>query len=461
VLTPVRAGALVALAILAAACNSGSKDASKSTSTAAAPSSSKSAAGTSSGPALASTVPASTPPSSLASTAVSSSASASAPVVMARIAVELTRSHRTLGGGAGTADVDELSVVGLSNGATISAVLQTPVTAELADYTKEVASQQPCTGPACGSGDFQATFTTSRADSVVVSGTWTISTFFPGGAHPTTQLLGVMVDATTGASIAASQLFVGSSLKTLAAITTTAATAKLDAIGCNVDEEQAEVADGTAPTADNYAGTALAPAGLLIGLSQGQVAAEACGTVDIAVAWSAVQSQLSSIGARIAGSDPVVGLAFFGSSATPAADSPRCHTAALQVDVGTPTQVATEQYRVPIVFTNASDQPCSLLGFPGADFGAAGVQPVSMVRTPDKPARIILATGGQAHANLTYLAGPDPTCDAGGPWTPSTLTITPPDETTSVQIPWPGDSVDDCQAGATHPGSYIGPIVAG
>ena len=29
----------------------------------------------------------------------------------------------------------------------------------------------PCAGPACGSGDFQADFTTSRADSVVVSGT--------------------------------------------------------------------------------------------------------------------------------------------------------------------------------------------------------------------------------------------------------------------------------------------------
>jgi hypothetical protein len=38
--------------------------------------------------------------------------------------------------------------------------------------------------------------------------------------------------------------------------------------------------------------------------------------------------------------------------------------------------------------------------------------------------------------------------------------VTPPDDTTSVQIPWPGDSVDDCQTGATHPGSFIGPVVA-
>ena len=85
--------------------------------------------------------------------------------------------------------------------------LQAPVTAALADYTTSVASQEPCKGPACGSGDFQADFTTSRADAVVVSGTWTISTYFPGAAHPTTQLTAVIVDSQTGDRIAPSELF--------------------------------------------------------------------------------------------------------------------------------------------------------------------------------------------------------------------------------------------------------------
>ena len=344
-----------------------------------------------------------------------------------------------------------------------SASLQAPVTAALSDYTNNVSSQGPCTGPACGSGDFQATFTASRVDSVVVSGTWTISTYYPGGAHPTTQLVGVMVDAATGASIAASQLFVGSSLKALAAATTTAATKKLDAIGCNVDEEQAEVADGTAPTADNYAGTAIGPAGLLVGLSQGQVAAEACGTVDVAFTWSALQSQLSTLGMRIAAPTSPVGTPTTGTGAPTASfgTTLRCATSDLDVDLGAATLIANGQYRIPVVFTNVSGWPCSLLGFPGADFGAAGVQPVSLVRTSAKPARVDLGPGGQAHAVLTYLAGPDPSCDSGGPWIPSTLTITPPAETTSVQLPWPGGSVDDCQTGATHPGSYIGPMIAG
>jgi len=377
--------------------------------------------------------------------------------VAARAVVELTRSHRVGAGDVGTIDVDDVSVVGLPVDAAVSAALQAPVTAALAAYTKSVASESPCTGPACGSGDFQANFTTSRADSVVVSGTWTISTFYPGGAHPTTQLTAVIVDGATGATITPSQLFAGSNLKSLAAVTATASKAKFDAIGCNP-----EFGNGVAPTADNYVGTAIGRTGLLIGLSQGQVAAEACGTVDLAIPWTAVQSQLSSIGARLAVTPLPVAPAVIGAGAPTAspATAPRCATTSLDLALGVTKQTASTQYQVPIIFTNVSAQPCSLLGFPGTDFGAGGTFPVSLVRTPAKPARVSLVPGGQAHAVLTYLAGPDPTCDAGGPWIPSTLTITPPDDTTSVQIPWPGGSVDDCQTGATHPGSYIGPVVA-
>ncbi|HWF42478.1 MAG TPA: DUF4232 domain-containing protein [Acidothermaceae bacterium] len=356
----------------------------------------------------------------------------------------------------GTIDTDQLSVIGPPNGAAIAAALQAPVTAALADYTTNVASEPPCKGPACGSGDFQADFTTSRSDSILVSGTWTISTFFPGGAHPTTQLTAVIVDTTSGAVIAPSQLFVGSSLKTLAAATATATTAKLNAIGCGD-----EFTDGVAPTADNYVGTAIGRSGLLIGLSQGQVAAEACGTIDLAIPWTAVQSQLSSIGARLAVTPPSVAAVTGSGSPTAPATAPRCATTSLDVALGDIKQTVNAQYQVPIVFTNLSAQPCSLLGFPGTEFGAAGALPVDLVRTPAKPVRVSLIPGGQAHAVLTFLAGPDPTCDAGGPWVPSTLTVTPPDDTTSVQVPWPGGSVDDCQTGATHPGSFIGPVLAG
>jgi hypothetical protein len=281
-----RAAALVAFAIVATACNSGSKHASTSTS-ASVPSS-----------AVAST-PASTAEAGTSRSAVSASTAAASAVVSPRVVVELARSHRVVAK-LGTVDVVEPSVVGLPDDAAISAALQVPATTALAGYAKFIASVPPCTGPACGSGAFHANFTTSRADSVVVSGTWTISTFFPGGAHPTTQLTALIIDATTGASISPSQLFVGSSLKALATATRTAATAKLDAIGCNVDEGEAEFAEGTAATADNYAGTAIDRTGLLVSLSQGQVAAEACGPLDVAIAWSTLQPHLSSLGADLA-----------------------------------------------------------------------------------------------------------------------------------------------------------------
>jgi hypothetical protein len=460
----VRVAALAALAVLATACNSSSKHASTSTSAAVVSPSATSTpiAGTSRSAASAPTPPASPAISSTTSAAPSSAAASTAPVAPARVVVELARSHRTGAGDVGTIDTDQLSVVGLSDGAAIVAAIQAPVTAALADYVKNVAAEPKCTGPACGSGDFQADFTTSRADSVVVSGTWTISTFYPGGAHPSTQLTAVIVDSMTGVTIAPSQLFVGSSLKTLATATAAAVKAKLAAIGCTFDGEDPVIADGTAPTADNYIGTAVGPVGLLIGLSQGQAGVEACGTMDLAFAWTALQSQLSAIGARFAATPPPVATAVVGASPpTASATAPRCATTSLDVALGAIKQTVNTQYQVPIVFTNVSAQPCSLLGFPGTEFGAGGALPVDLVRTPAKPVRVNLVPRGQAHAVLTFLTGPDPSCDAGGPWIPSTLTVTPPDDTTSVQIPWPGGSVDDCQTGATHPGSFIGPVIAG
>jgi hypothetical protein len=165
---------------------------------------------------------------------------------------------------------------------------------------------------------------------------------------------------------------------------------------------------------------------------------------------------------HLAAAPPPVATALIGSGApTASSGTPRrCATTSLDVELGVATQTASTQYQRPIVFTNVSTGPCSLLGFPGLDFGSAAAQPLSLVRAAGTPKRIVLAPGRQAHAQLTYLTGPDPACDTAGAWTPTTVTITPPDETTSVQLPWPGGSVDDCQGGATHPGSYIGPMIA-
>ena len=68
-------------------------------------------------------------------------------------------------------------------------------------------------------------------------------------------------------------------------------------------------------------------------------------------------------------------------------------------------QTASAQYRVPVVFTNVSTGPCSLLGFPGVDLGSAAAQPLSLVRAAATPKHIVLAPGQQARAQRTHPAG--------------------------------------------------------
>jgi len=67
--------------------------------------------------------------------------------------------------------------------------------------------------------------------------------------------------------------------------------------------------------------------------------------------------------------------------------------------------------------------------------------------------------GGSVLATLTYLAGPDDACDTNGPWVPSRMVVTLADGL-ELTAGWPGQSVDDCQDGATHPGTFVGPFAA-
>ena len=48
-----------------------------------------------------------------------------------------------------------------------------------------------------------------------------------------------------------------------------------------------------------------------------------------------------------------------------------------------------------------------------------------------------------------------------GAWVPTSVRVTLPDATDSFSVTWPRGSVDNCQGGATHPGTYVGPVQAG
>ena len=128
---------------------------------------------------------------------------------------------------------------------------------------------------------------------------------------------------------------------------------------------------------------------------------------------------------------------------------------------GTPS--TQSQYKLVLELTNRSSVACTMTGFPGFEL----VGPVSDGSTTYDPVRqqvsyqtVTVPAGGAAHADFFALPGPD-SCDAGRAWVPTSVTVTVPGETSSSSVAWPGGSVDNCQGGATHPGTYIGPVQAG
>lgn len=121
---------------------------------------------------------------------------------------------------------------------------------------------------------------------------------------------------------------------------------------------------------------------------------------------------------------------------------------------GAPTPDGQNTLR--IVLTNTSPSSCLVQGYPGVDL--AGPDDPTFGPTYSLPrqdagfAPVEVAPGAAVSSELTYLAdGPDG-------WTPNTIVVTPPDTTTQVQVPWPQAGSVARQDGATHPGTYIGPL---
>jgi hypothetical protein len=129
--------------------------------------------------------------------------------------------------------------------------------------------------------------------------------------------------------------------------------------------------------------------------------------------------------------------------------------------VGTP--LPQGQYEMVLELVNNGSTPCTMTGFPGFEL----VGPMSDGATTYDPARqevsyaaVTVAAGGTGHADFWALPGPG-SCDAGQAWVPTGVNVTLPGGTAAVPVAWPGGSVDNCQGGATHPGTYVGPVEAG
>jgi hypothetical protein len=162
-------------------------------------------------------------------------------------------------------------------------------------------------------------------------------------------------------------------------------------------------------------------------------------------------------------------------AATAKQTTPRCHTKDLsaslvkgkfqEIDqsvVAGAKVSGLQNYKV--VFTNRSASTCEMYGYPGADLvGNKTSQWKSRFSLPRAGGRttVLLAPGGSAHADLRVAQEPN----AYQPWQPTTLQLTPPDETTQLNIAWPaGETIaqytDVLPDGIGLP-SYINPVAAG
>ena len=146
--------------------------------------------------------------------------------------------------------------------------------------------------------------------------------------------------------------------------------------------------------------------------------------------------------------------------AQPAASTADCTVSALSFALGAKTGAAGQQTTQVVDLTNKGSAACAMDGFPGVDLaGTANGQSNytwPLERSSASYSQVTLQPGGTAHFTLTYL--PFATGDSTN-MTVTKIVITPPNTFTQAQLTWNQQVL--LQDGATHPGTYIGPVTAG
>ncbi|MFE2418857.1 DUF4232 domain-containing protein [Streptomyces hokutonensis] len=134
----------------------------------------------------------------------------------------------------------------------------------------------------------------------------------------------------------------------------------------------------------------------------------------------------------------------------------RCHTAGLGFSFGSgdgKVSSSDDQQHLAVVLKNKTSAACTIQGFPGVDLKSSGGS-WSLTRSSATPQKVTLAAGSSATFTITFLPW---TQGSGTEFKATSVVVTPPNETTSATLTWPGGSVL-LQDGATHPGTYTGPV---
>jgi hypothetical protein len=141
-----------------------------------------------------------------------------------------------------------------------------------------------------------------------------------------------------------------------------------------------------------------------------------------------------------------------------AASAGKCQPGNLSFAFG--AKSGTTQVVLAVDLTNKGTAACTMQGFPGVDLvgSTSGQQSYrwSLVRQSVAYAKVTPQPRQAAHFNLTYLPA---AMGSGDNITVAKIVITPPNDFTQAEVTWNESLI--LQDGATSPGTYIGPVVAG
>jgi hypothetical protein len=212
--------------------------------------------------------------------------------------------------------------------------------------------------------------------------------------------------------------------------------------------------------------TGVAAAGFMVaGCSQAGSSSPASGPVSPSASAASAASAPPAASVAVTGTAGTSGAGALPPS-SPAAYSPgqaaggagKCQPGDLSLALGAKT--GTTQVVLAVDLTNKGTAPCTMHGYPGVDLvGSTSSQHSyrwSLARQPVAYSAVTLQPGQVAHFNLTYLPA---ALGSGGNISVAKIVITPPNDLTQAELAFAESIV--LQDGATHPGTYIGPVVAG
>jgi hypothetical protein len=137
-----------------------------------------------------------------------------------------------------------------------------------------------------------------------------------------------------------------------------------------------------------------------------------------------------------------------------------CTAGVLSVALGAPTGTAGQQTTQAVDLTNQGPSACTMQGFPGVDLvgTARGEENYAwpLVRSSATYSQVTIQPGGSAHFDLIYLPA---SAGDSGDIAVTEIILTPPNTFAQASITWNQEVV--LQDEATHPGTYITPVVSG